>query len=234
MSVRTRGVRGGGKVVTMQVDQKILNRLDELIALGSRVGATANDSGANRGWVFTGSEVTSQWATSCLNVLSKLGEGNIYYQQFTSLMGTITALQSVQKGQGILRAAKEDCERGAIFDTRTLIEADLFGEFLEQAGHLLEAKYKGPAAVIAGAVVEDGLRKLCSRSNVQIAPDATLTPMNDALAKAGVYSKLAHDKLMPVIRLRNDAAHGKWDQFTPQDVRGMIDEVRSFMATHFS
>ena len=42
---------------------------------------------------------------------------------------------------GTLRAAKDDYEQGYLFNTRILIEAEVFDEFLEQAEHLLDSGY---------------------------------------------------------------------------------------------
>lgn len=54
----------------------------------------------------------------------------------------------------MLRAAKDDYENGYLFDTRTLIEADVFDEFIEQAEELFKKGYYQPAAVIAGCVLK--------------------------------------------------------------------------------
>jgi hypothetical protein len=34
--------------------------------------------------------------------------------------------------------------------------------------------------------------------------------------------------------IRNKAAHGKWDEFTKDDVEDMLRQVRQFMEAHFS
>ncbi len=48
-----------------------------------------------------------------------------------------------------MKAAKAEYAGGYLFNTELLITADVFGHFLEQADHLLQKNYKGPAAVIA-------------------------------------------------------------------------------------
>jgi hypothetical protein len=114
-----------------------------------------------------------------------------------------------------------------------LIEAEVFGDFLEQAEHLLKNGYYGPAAVITGCVLEDGLRKLCQRNNVSLPAKATIDPMNVELAKAGIYNTLSQKRITALADIRNKAAHGKWSEFNDEDVRQMISQVRSFMEDHF-
>ena len=93
----------------------------------------------------------------------------------------------------------------------------------------------GPnAAVIAGCVLEDGLRKLCDRNSIALPAKATIDPMNVELAKAGIYNKLWQKKITALADLRNKAAHGEWSEFTEKDVEDMIRDVRRFMEDYFS
>ena len=48
-----------------------------------------------------------------------------------------------------------------------LIHADIFTGFLEMGYYLLEEGYKDPAAVLAGGTLEEHLRKLCQKNNIE-------------------------------------------------------------------
>ena len=78
---------------------------------------------------------------------------------------------------------------------RQKINADLFSDFLEMASHLVqEEKLKQPAAVIAGGVLEEHVRKLCDANGINATMPATGKPLkldvlNAEIAKADVYSK---------------------------------------------
>jgi len=133
-----------------------------------------------------------------------------------------------------LRAAKDDYEQGFLFDTRSLIEAEVFDDFLDQAEHLLNAGYYQPAAVVIGSVLEDGLRKLCAKHEIPLSARPKLDTMNADLAKRGVYNKLTQKRVTTLADVRNKAAHGEWDQFTRDDVEDMLRNVRQFMETHFA
>jgi hypothetical protein len=132
-----------------------------------------------------------------------------------------------------MKAGKEDFEHGYLFDTRALIQAEVFDSFLEQAAHLLEFGYYVPAAVIVGCVLEDGLRKLCQQNNIALKARMTINPMNDALAKAGVYGTLLQKRFTALADIRNKAAHGNSTEFGVKDVENMIQQVRLFMENCF-
>ncbi len=66
----------------------------------------------------------------------------------------------------ILHALRDDYCAGYLQSVTELIHADLFSDFLEMADHLIEQKYKDPAAVITGSVLEEHLRKLCDKNGM--------------------------------------------------------------------
>jgi hypothetical protein len=134
----------------------------------------------------------------------------------------------------VLLAAQEDYEKDALFDVKRVIEADVFNDFLEQAEHLLSPGYHQPAAMIAGSVLEDGLRKLCLRASVALPDTPKLDWMNAQLAKQGRYNTLTQKKVTALADIRNNAAHGKWIEFTTADVQTMIRDVRDFMERHYA
>ena len=71
-----------------------------------------------------------------------------------------------------------------------LVHADIFTDFLEMADYLLEEGYKDPAAVLAGGTLEEHLRKLCHKKNIEIMKDdshyKTADSLNANLAGANV------------------------------------------------
>ena len=56
-----------------------------------------------------------------------------------------------------------------------------------------------------------------------------LTHLNDELAKAGVYNKLQQKQITALADIRNNAAHGDYDQFTKEDVIRMIQDIERFI-----
>ena len=194
----------------MKVEQSIIKRFQELIDRESQIMETRelDDEAEHNGKDFTvppsydyvDAELVTQWGTSSLHLLKEVfgSESDQYSsfkvlcpQRFDSPRGTKT----FKKALGILKAAKDDVEHGYLFDTRVLIEAEVFSDFLEQAEHPCERGYYAPAAVVAGSVLEDGLRKLCQRNTVSLPANTTIDPMNVELAKAGVYNILIQKRI---------------------------------------
>ena len=201
----------------MQFDKKITERLTDLISMGDRVLETKDE------------RLASQWATSSQNLLSTVfGRDSDYYRKFTTEVEEYN-LADAPKAQGILLAVADDIASGALFNIQTLIEAEVFDDFLEQAKSLLEAGYYQAAAVVCGAVLEDSLRKLCEKKRIALPDKPKLDFMNSELAKKGVYNKLIQKKITFLADLRNNAAHGKWDQFKLEDVEEMIPYVRRLL-----
>lgn len=116
-----------------------------------------------------------------------------------------------------------------------LIHASVFADFLEMASELLEKSYKDPAAVIAGSVLEEHLRKLCDRSGIDVEADGKprkADSLNTDLARQTVYNKLEQKNVTAWLGLRNHAAHGDYDQYDAAQVGAMIQNVRDFLTRH--
>jgi len=225
----------------MKLDEKIISRLDELVEKGEAVLKTyRSGSGSSGGITWSGrstvnSQISYEWGTSCLNILANVfGKEGERYKLFNNTASQLQYYDLALKALGILKAAKDDYENSYLFDTRTLIEGEVFDEFLEQAEELFKKNYYQAAAVIAGCVLEDGLRKLGQRKIPSFPTDKTIDPMNVELAKAGIHTKLVQKKITHLADLRNKAAHGKWTEFTEKDVEDMIRDVRRFMEDYFS
>lgn len=222
-------------------DEKVTLRLEELIKQGEDLLATKQL--AELGWSIKNNRLLLQWVTSCLNFLSRvLGNDSEHYRRFdkeeeTALVGYA---HGTERCQGVLIAAKQDIESSFLFERELLISADVFDDFLEQAEHLVENRYKDAAAVLIGSVLESSLRKMCRKHGVDvtdktgaiITDSATIAPLNDELYKAQVYSKLVYKQIIAWADLRNNAAHGHYDQYTQSDVEDMDKWVRSFMTEH--
>ena len=101
------------------------------------------------------------------------------------------------------------------------------------ADHLLSEEYKDAGAVITGSTLEEHLRQLCVKNG--IATDTAGRPkkadtLNAELAAQSVYSKLDQKSITAWLDLRNKAAHGKYGEYSKEQVALLIQGVRDFMA----
>jgi len=221
-------------------DGKVTLRLEELIEQGERLLDGKQPSGFG-GWWIEDKRFLSQWVTSCLNFLSRvLGKDTEYYRRFDKEKedAIVGDASPAERCLGVLVAAKQDIESGFLFERELLISAGVFDDFLEQAEHLLNNKYKDAAAVLIGSVLESTLRKMCVKHGIDVTDKtgaiitntATIAPLNETLYKAEVYSKLVYKEIIARADLRNSAAHGHYDAYTQTDVEDMGKWVRSFVA----
>jgi hypothetical protein len=175
------------------------------------------------------------WQVKVENLLTKAcGKDSSHVQVFKEAaehsMYT-TNYMRLGRMSAVFLAAQEDFNGGYLSSVRALVQAEVFTSELEQATALLDAGYKAPAAVVAGAVLETGLRELCDRQNIQY---SKLDRMNAGLAKAGTYNLLQQKRITALAQIRNDAAHGKPDQFTEADIKSMITDIERFLADYLS
>lgn len=217
----------------MKLDEKIGQRLEYLVSTGNSLTQSLGDY---QNYDNQLAQQLSQWAISCLSLLERVFDpSSKYYVEFMDYynMGLANP-HPLHMALGVLKAAEDDYKYGFLFDIRNIIAAEMFDDFLDQAEHLLAASYQGPAAVIAGCVLEDGLRKLCQRYSISLPDKPKLDIMNVALAKSGAYNPLTQKKILYLAGIRNKAAHGQWKDLTDADVSDLLNGVRSFMAQHFT
>lgn len=132
--------------------------------------------------------------------------------------------------------------RAGMFESISeIIEADVTSDYMTQAENLLSGAGTGkfahvPAAVLAGAVLEDALRRLCQRQSPPIPMVRknndlkSLSDFIDDLKRAGLYTELKAKQLRVWAGIRNAAAHGEFDKFTRADVQQMLGGIQSFLA----
>jgi hypothetical protein len=123
------------------------------------------------------------------------------------------------------------------------IEDNVVADYMGQAEQLLGEGVSGhhdhvPAAVLAGAVLEDALRRLCQRQSPPVEilkPNNKNKMLNDLindLKTAQVYSELKAKELRLWAGIRNAAAHGQFEEFDRAEVESMIKGVQNFLANY--
>ena len=137
---------------------------------------------------------------------------------------------------GIARALRLDLDAGYLASFEELVHGTLFADYLEIATHLLEKKYKDPAAVIAGVTLEGHLRQLCAKYGIDLEVSTakgvrrrSADGMNAELVRAGAYDKLDQKSVTAWLDLRNKAAHAEWDKFTKEQVDPFVAWLRDFI-----
>ncbi len=138
---------------------------------------------------------------------------------------------------GIVQALRDDLNAGYIQNLVELAHGEVFADFLEMALHLSDSGYKDAAAVIAGSTLEGHIRELCHKHGIsieEVKKDGSTRPLktdrlNADLAKAAVYSKLDQKSITAWLDLRNKAAHGKYNEYSADQVILLIEGIRGFI-----
>ncbi len=216
----------------MAANENVIKRLDELIEKGRKVLSTRRELPSN----YIGFddpvdlESANQWMVSSKNyLLQVIGDKSVHFMEFSRLFDEGLTYTPVKKGIGILLAAKEDYQGGYLVSIRKLVGAEIVGAFLDQAQELLDVGYVGPAAVLAGSILEDHIKTICQEKQIALPDKPKLDYMNAQLAKIEHYNKLTQKQITTWADIRNSAAHGKWNDFKEDDVRDMIKWIARFI-----
>lgn len=163
------------------------------------------------------------------------GQHHVHYQDFLRLVVTTTG-NGATRGRAIIKVVREEVEQGLLTTTRALIAADLFSDFLEMAGHLLDGGYKDAAAVIAGSSLEGHLRRMAiafsTNPNKPGGEPKKADVINAELHKTDAYVLSEQKQITAWLGIRNDAAHGHYDKVLKDSVKLMIEGIRHFMTLH--
>jgi len=165
-----------------------------------------------------------QWHLSCTNLLGVVfGAQSRFYREFED--SERVALQVA-----VLKSALDEFEGGFV---RPLIIADIFDSILDQAEELLTKGYYHAAAILGRVALEQTLREMADRHNVPQAnnPKTKASVLNQGLWKEGVYEQPMWRQVDAWLDIGNAAAHGNWDKYGIDQVRGMLDGIRLFIAT---
>ena len=215
---------------------KIINKIDYLLDLADRFEASATPSTTDLGFgpVATTKynvELYSEFKNSIKSLVLKLyGNEHPFY---IDLYKSLTNFSGVDNGKGILNAIKLEIKDGFILSIRDLVSGEVFSDFIEMAEYFLKEKYKDPSSVIIGSVLENRLRSLMSANNLdtldQKGKPKKASSLNDELYKANVYGKLDQKSIVAWLDLRNQAAHGHYNEYNQQQVEMMLNYVRDFI-----
>lgn len=179
----------------------------------------------------------SSYTSSVLHFFTLiLNHSSPYIHEYNKSATTYT-YKCVQNGIDVLQRIKQDVKDGWLVDTKGIISAEIFSDFLEMAEHLLDENYKDPAAVVIGSVLEEHLRNLCVKNKIDTTyldikgklVSKKASTLNDDLLKAGIYNNLEQKSVTAWLDLRNKAAHGKYAEYDLSQVKGMLQNINDFI-----
>lgn len=175
-----------------------------------------------------------------------VGEKSDYFLQFSSIIKKVPfsvhgKYDTFRNMMAVIRALHEDFSGGFLDNYDDVIRGVLFDDFLEQAEYLCNEDYKDAAAVIAGSTLESHLRKLCLNNQIDIhfQKNSRKIPKNtnrlkDDLSSQGIISKTMKKQVTLWLDIRNNAAHGNYNEYTKEQVSVFIQGLRVFISQTLS
>jgi hypothetical protein len=170
--------------------------------------------------------------TSALNLLERTaGNTSIYYRALHDSHASDQLKFTPRIMLGILKAALADFREGFMMDTKLLVSAEVFADFLVQAEILLENDYKDAAAVTIRAVLEDGLRRVCTSKGIDVKPRWGVDDLASQLTKHNILTAVQKGEIDGKRELGNSAAHGRFHEYSKADVVAFHEFVQRLLAT---
>jgi len=235
--------------IPLSLHSRVRKRLKELLAEGEKIvqgvtsvkGETVYNEWMSTTYRTPDQEILDggrciQWMTNCLSVLIQILAPESPHRKLIEEFGhsEFATPNGAHYLLAKLRAVTEDFKGGFLDNSWAQIRAEVAADYLSQAQTLLNDGYHVPAVVLAGAVLEDALRKLCTARGISTSkPNGEwkmINSLNDELVKGQVYSPSKADEIRAWAKNRNDAAHGYEDRVSPDDARRMVDGVRAFVS----
>jgi len=222
------------------MSQKIFNRYDELITEANVIKSFGKIESDGYGGSYKvlggeGEEKYREWKVKTKNLLRlSCGENSVHYKEYIEAERPVAYdndPDALMRLIPILKAAYDDLKNGFLISFKQLVQAEVFDSELEQAQALLDNNYKNAAAVIAGTVLETAIKELCMQYKIDI-EKKKLSRLNDELAREGVYNVLQQKKITALADIRNNAAHGNYENFNSDDVKGMIQDIERFLLNY--
>jgi hypothetical protein len=215
---------------------ELLQRADQLIKMGEEVLRTRHRKSPHVPFEYVDTGKQKEFRVASLSFIESVyGKDHPHFTELHRMPETSTP-RDAEYGLGVLGAIRGEIAAGWLSTVKGLVMAEVFANYIEMAQYLLESNYKDAAAVIVGSTLEEHLRQLCRRNGLPVTrpkngKDVPLAAdqVNADLTKANVYSMLDQKNVIAWLDLRNHAAHGEYNLYNAEQVRGMIAGVIEFM-----
>jgi hypothetical protein len=187
-------------------DKRIESEVASLVETGTRLVKKAQSLADNTSMTGNDLAEVTKWVTRLGQLIRRLyGVNSQHFESYSSARNTkeFYYIPSYNKHLpqmlGIAETIQHDLDAGLLENFKSLIQADVFADFLEMGEYLLQEGYKDASAVIIGSVLENSLRKLADSKGVKTVSDSgkplTIDPLNSELAKSDIYSKLKQKEI---------------------------------------
>jgi hypothetical protein len=215
---------------------QILERLSALIAEGEQLVVNSE----NEAILVPRRQISSAaaWLTSTAGLIWQVAPQNSPWGEQAKLAlessrqadrPADVPIRALHRMLGVVKAVHEDWSAGLLNRIEYVYLAATFDRFLDHAEKYHKGGHKKEAAVLASAVLEDGVRKVCEKNGIEW-EGRTLFPRIEGLLSARVITQPEATRLKRWAEIRNKADHAEWEKIDARDVGMLIEGVREFAA----
>lgn len=209
----------------------IVKQLSEIV---TDLADSANDNG------YLGEYDAQRIATRARAAIRRYAPPGSPYEDDASELGRSDEFGNegwkAQQLTAIVHALRDDYSLGGLTAVQELVHADLFDDFLDMAAELLSKGFVGPAAALAGSVLEEHLRKLAAKHGVATVDakgrSKSVETLSVDLRKGVAITEVQRKSVTAWYAQRNEGAHGRSENLVEADVERMIDGIRDFVARY--
>jgi hypothetical protein len=212
----------------VKTESKIKDFVERLITEGDAVLATQFKSNKHPYPLFVNLELFEQWRSRCRLLVSMLGS---IAEPWRLTIGkeSNNLLTHAMSTQGAVKGIKQSLDEGLLIRFEDIVLAEAFSDLFEQADYLFSKGYFLASGVIARAILEERLRRMCVANNcVPQKERPTLGDFNTELYKNNSYDKITFKHVDALAAIGNDAAHND-PGLKKEDVRRLLDDLQSFL-----
>lgn len=214
---------------------KYATLLRELISEGQRLATRERPSSAGYSYIQgEDAQAVHTWLARAENLVDNLfGATASQTRHLKQLIGKgqdhVRNGHQVQAITGLLIGALNDLEGGFLASQEFEVVGEVFDSLLEQAKELNRADHKDIAAILGRIVLEDALRRLARVEGVNTTQK--LAKINDDLKEIKRYAQPRWRQIQVWLDIGNAAAHGKFADYSVEDVTSFLDGLGSFLAS---
>lgn len=220
----------------MRLNEQVRRKIEELITEG---GALAGGNIAGQVHGSDHSAACKGWLAAADNIVSICTSPFDAYRNAANriILSSTTSGLMINDRVGdfvaLLTNLLADLDRGLVASVINRTRAETLDDMLHAAEEYHRRGRNEGAGVLSTAVFEDTVRRISRKVELTEAGVNTDTLIAE-LARGGTISKIVASRCRAAAGVRNKALHAQWGDFTPNDVRTVIDLTRELLETHLS
>jgi hypothetical protein len=217
----------------MSVEKGVRDRINQLMQEGSSLSRGYGEQETTRdarhaaeciGWIRAAAHAVRSVCPS---------PQNTYHQtavEFQAKPSSAYIHEHVGQLNEVLKHLLYDIDNGLLRSVANQARGETLDDLLDQAAEYFKREQKDGSGILAGAVFEDTLRRICRLNDKDVKTDALITTLNQREIISGVVAK----RCRAAAGMRNRALHAQWDEFTLEDVAAVLSLTRELIATHLT